>query len=225
MSRRGAFLKSDLFLWLNLQPAEFRLRGFDRAILAGVDRDLTRRPRERLLDDVNAGSLIVVVDLELLQSLDGAQQRDAAAQGRVASGRTLSARRLHRDELEPPGRARCCLLQQARDMRAMDQGGQGRDQVDAAVVPNVRRQRGAAPASCARLQPRKFPAHAGDAQPIKDWSLTSLKEKLIKIGAKVVSHGRHVAFQMAEVAIPRQMFQEILRLIAELRPQPPPAPA
>jgi len=44
---------------------------------------------------------------------------------------------------------------------------------------------------------------------IRDWSLTSLKEKLIKIGAKVVSHGRYVAFQMAEVAIPRQMFQEI----------------
>jgi hypothetical protein len=31
-----------------------------------------------------------------------------------------------------------------------------------------------------------------------------LKEKLIKIGAKVVSHGRYVAFQMAEVAIPRK---------------------
>ena len=43
-------------------------------------------------------------------------------------------------------------------------------------------------------------------EPIKDWSLTSLKDKLIKIGAKVVSHGRYVAFQMAEVAIPRQMF-------------------
>jgi hypothetical protein len=62
-------------------------------------------------------------------------------------------------------------------------------------------------------------------EPIKDWSLTSLKEKLIKIGAKVVHHGRYVAFQMAEVAIPRQMFQEILWLIAEPRPQPPPAPA
>jgi hypothetical protein len=61
--------------------------------------------------------------------------------------------------------------------------------------------------------------------PCKDWSLTSLKETLIKIDAKVVRHGRYVAFQMAEVAIPRQMFQEILRLIAELRPQPPPAPA
>jgi len=35
-------------------------------------------------------------------------------------------------------------------------------------------------------------------EPIKDWSLTSLKEKLIKIGAKV-SHGRYIAFQMAEV--------------------------
>src|SRR5262249_26252275 len=62
-------------------------------------------------------------------------------------------------------------------------------------------------------------------EPMSDWSLTTLKEKLIKIGAKVVSHGRYIVFQMAEVAIPRQMFQEILRLIAELQPQPPPAPA
>ena len=61
--------------------------------------------------------------------------------------------------------------------------------------------------------------------PCEDWSLTSLKEKLIKIGAKVVSHGRYVAFQMAEVAIPRSLFAEILRLIAELRPPPDPAPA
>ena len=55
------------------------------------------------------------------------------------------------------------------------------------------------------------------------WSLTSLREKLIKIGAKVVSHGRYITFQMAEVAVPRQMFQEILSLIARLRA--PPAPA
>jgi len=31
------------------------------------------------------------------------------------------------------------------------------------------------------------------------WSLTSLHEKLIKIGAKVVSHGRYVTFRLAEV--------------------------
>jgi hypothetical protein len=55
------------------------------------------------------------------------------------------------------------------------------------------------------------------------WSLTSLKEKLIKIGAKVVSHGRYVTFQMAEVAVPQQMFAEILSLIARLHA--PPAPS
>jgi len=55
------------------------------------------------------------------------------------------------------------------------------------------------------------------------WSLTSLLEKLIKISAKVVSHGRYVTFQMAEVAVPRQMFAEILSPIARL--QAPPAPA
>jgi hypothetical protein len=51
----------------------------------------------------------------------------------------------------------------------------------------------------------------------KPWSLTSLREKLIKIGAKVASHGRYVTFQMAEVAVPRQTFADILLLIARLR--------
>ena len=62
-------------------------------------------------------------------------------------------------------------------------------------------------------------------EPIQEWSLTSLREKLIKIGARIVMHGRYVAFQMAEVAIPRQLFAGILRLIAELRPPPDPSPA
>jgi len=55
------------------------------------------------------------------------------------------------------------------------------------------------------------------------WSLSSLREKLIKIGAKVVSHGRYVTFQLAEVAVPQRMFADILSLIARLRA--PPAPA
>ena len=58
---------------------------------------------------------------------------------------------------------------------------------------------------------------------VKQWSLTSLREKLVKIGAKVVRHGRYVIFQMAEVAVPRELFQEILRLIDGLRPRPAPA--
>src|SRR5262249_27938927 len=46
----------------------------------------------------------------------------------------------------------------------MDQGRQERDQVDTAVVQDVRGQRRAAPTSCARLQPRQFLADAGDAE-------------------------------------------------------------
>jgi len=60
---------------------------------------------------------------------------------------------------------------------------------------------------------------------MEHWSLTTLREKLVKIGAKVVVHGRYVTFQLAEVAIPKNLFAEILRLIAELRPPPDPAPA
>ena len=54
---------------------------------------------------------------------------------------------------------------------------------------------------------------------VEQWSLTSLREKLIKI----VRHGRYVTFQMAEVVIPRDLFADILRRIDRLRP--PPAPA
>ncbi len=57
---------------------------------------------------------------------------------------------------------------------------------------------------------------------VKQWSLTSLKEKLVKSGAKIVTHARHVTFQVAEVAVPKELFQEILRLIAGLRPRPAP---
>ena len=52
--------------------------------------------------------------------------------------------------------------------------------------------------------------------------MTTLREKLVKIGAKVVSHGRYVTFQLAEVAVPRELFQKILRLIYGLRPAPLP---
>ncbi len=47
-------------------------------------------------------------------------------------------------------------------------------------------------------------------------SLTTLREKLVKIGAKVVRHGRYVTFQLAGVAIPPPLFAEIPQLIAGL---------
>ena len=55
---------------------------------------------------------------------------------------------------------------------------------------------------------------------IKDWSLRTMREKLVKIRAKVVSHARYVTFQMAEVLISKSLFYEILERINRLKPVP-----
>ncbi|MCZ6647445.1 MAG: hypothetical protein O7B79_14550, partial [SAR324 cluster bacterium] len=57
---------------------------------------------------------------------------------------------------------------------------------------------------------------------VEHWSMTKPQKNLIKIGAKVVHHSRYITFQLAEVAIPRDLFAEILRLIGRLRPAPLP---
>jgi hypothetical protein len=56
---------------------------------------------------------------------------------------------------------------------------------------------------------------------VKHWSLTTLREKLVKIGAKVTRHSRYVAFQLAEVAVTRNLFSAILNRIARLAIPPP----
>jgi hypothetical protein len=55
------------------------------------------------------------------------------------------------------------------------------------------------------------------------WSLTTLREKLVKIGARIVRHGRYLVFQLAEVAVPRSLFAAILCRIDRLRGPPVPA--
>ena len=55
----------------------------------------------------------------------------------------------------------------------------------------------------------------------KQWSMTTLRDRLVKSGAKIVRHGRSITFRMAEVAAPRALFQKILSAIAALRPLPP----
>ena len=39
--------------------------------------------------------------------------------------------------------------------------------------------------------------------------MTTFREKLVKIGARIVKHSRYVIFQLAEVAIPRELFATI----------------
>jgi hypothetical protein len=55
---------------------------------------------------------------------------------------------------------------------------------------------------------------------VAQWTLTTLREKLVKIGARIVRHGRYVVFQLAEVAVPRALFTAILRRIDRLRGPP-----
>src|SRR4051812_7440652 len=59
-------------------------------------------------------------------------------------------------------------------------------------------------------------------QSVRTWTLTTLREKLIKIGAKVVRHAKAVTFQLAEVAVPRALFGAILVRIGRLRAAPSP---
>ena len=54
-------------------------------------------------------------------------------------------------------------------------------------------------------------------KPIQGWTLTTLREKLVKIGAKVVSHAKYMVFQLAEVAVPRKLFAAIMGRIGRLR--------
>ena len=51
---------------------------------------------------------------------------------------------------------------------------------------------------------------------VKHWTLTTPREKLIKIGANVVRHARYAVFQLAEVAIRKNLSALILRRICRL---------
>jgi hypothetical protein len=111
------------------------------------------------------------------------------------------------------------FYRRSRHGRAVDQGRQERREMDEAFLLCARRttRRGY---SCSLL-PTTWPTSSGSvALPpsIKHWSLTTLREKLVKIGAKVVRHAKYVTFQLAEVAVPRKLFRAILRRIATLRP-------
>jgi hypothetical protein len=56
---------------------------------------------------------------------------------------------------------------------------------------------------------------------VKHWTLTTLRDKLVKIGCKVVYHARYVTFQLAEVAVPRRLYRAILDRIRRFLTIPP----
>jgi hypothetical protein len=93
--------------------------------------------------------------------------------------------------------------------------------------------------TCTRLSCHRFAANAVRLQPhalaynlanflrtlappegVRQWSMTTLRDRLVKIGARIVRHGRSISFQMAEVMVSRELFQHILGAITALRSLP-----
>ena len=56
---------------------------------------------------------------------------------------------------------------------------------------------------------------------VKHWSLTTMRDKLVKIGAKIIPHARYVTFRLVQVTVPRNLFRQILDLIKRLGVPPP----
>jgi Transposase DDE domain group 1 len=52
---------------------------------------------------------------------------------------------------------------------------------------------------------------------VMEWSLRSVPLKLVKTGARLVRHARRLVFQMAAVAVPRDVWMAILERIGGLR--------
>jgi hypothetical protein len=89
--------------------------------------------------------------------------------------------------------------------------------MDPPVVSRLCGQPGAAATVRAAYNLGNFLRQAVLPQTVRHWTLTTLREKLIKIGAKVVRYSGKIVFQMAEVAVPRELFRAILEGIGRLR--------
>ena len=55
---------------------------------------------------------------------------------------------------------------------------------------------------------------------VKHSSLRRVQIKFIKIGGRLVRHAGRLVFQLAEVAVPREVFRRVLERIAGLYPAP-----
>jgi hypothetical protein len=62
-----------------------------------------------------------------------------------------------------------------------------------------------------------FVHHLVLPKPIQGWTLTTRREKSVKIGAKAESHAKNVVFRLAEAAVPRPVFAAIVKRISRLR--------
>jgi hypothetical protein len=134
--------------------------------------------------------------------------------------RAVPPRRLHRHESPAPESRRRAVLQQTRDGGAMDQGRQAGGVLDTAVAPPL-------PANEVRLQLSVLAYNLGNLwrrlvlpTPIDTWSLTSLQQRLVKRGGRLVKHASYYWLLLAESHLTRRLFGSMLRRIWALPCRP-----
>jgi hypothetical protein len=94
-----------------------------------------------------------------------------------------------------------------------DQGGQASRALDAAVVPPVPGERGPVAAQRARVQPRQPGRRLLLPKRVDSWSLTSLQQRLVKTGGRLVKHSRYYWLLLAESHLTRRLFGSMLQRI------------
>jgi hypothetical protein len=135
----------------------------------------------------------------------------------VARGRVVPPCRLHRHQPEVANEARRPLLQPQGYSGTVDHGGQECGEVDQASCRRFKDNEARLQLFALAYNLANFLRQLVLPKPIQDWTLTTLREKLVKIGAKVVSHAKYMVFQLAEVAVPRQLFAALVERIGRLR--------
>lgn len=138
----------------------------------------------------------------------------------MAPRRVVSAGRVHCDQHEPTSGTGDAVLESARHRRAAHQ--EGKKAITWTRLPCRR-----FAADAVRLQLHALAYNLANflrtltlQEVVSHWSMTTLRDRLVEIGAKIVRHGRSITFQMAEVMVSRRLLQEILDTIATLRPLP-----
>ena len=150
------------------------------------------------------------------------QQAPGGRQDRVASGPAISACGVHRNQPVAARRAGDEVLQRQGTAEQYIKEGKNAINWTRLSCHSFRNNEVRLQLHALAYNLANFMRTLALPKEVEHWSLTTLREKLVKIGAKVVSHGRYVTFQLAEVAVPRALFAEILRLIDGLRPAPLP---
>jgi hypothetical protein len=118
--------------------------------------------------------------------------------------------------LEMPSRAVVCFYNKRATGTTMDQGGQAGGADDPALLSPFSLQRGATVAEPAGLQLGNLWRRLVLPQRIEKWSLTSLQQRLVKTGGRLVKHARYYWLLLAESHLTRRLFGSMVRRIAAL---------